>query len=80
MTMPVTLWAMARVFPGAKAFAFGFLSFGLFLGFLPVYFSVNLPYGMSWLYAAVAAASLLLLWAGLRKADSACGTHGDDNI
>lgn len=38
MTMPLTLWAMARLFPGMKGFSFGLLTFGLFLGFLPVYF------------------------------------------
>ena len=41
MTMPVTLWAVARVMPGAKGFAFGLLTFGLFLGFLPVYLGVD---------------------------------------
>lgn len=38
MTMPLTLWAAARLFPGMKGFSFGLLTFGLFLGFLPVYF------------------------------------------
>lgn len=38
MTMPLTLWAMARLLPGLKGFSFGLLTFGLFLGFLPVYF------------------------------------------
>ena len=70
MTMPITLWAMARAFPGAKGFAFGLLSFGLFIGFLPVYLGVYLPYGASWPFSAAAIASLLLLWAGLRKAEA----------
>lgn len=38
MTMPLTLWAAAGLFPGMKGFSFGLLTFGLFLGFLPVYF------------------------------------------
>ncbi len=38
MTMPLTLWAMASLLPGLKGFSFGLLTFGLFLGFLPVYF------------------------------------------
>jgi FSR family fosmidomycin resistance protein-like MFS transporter len=38
VTMPVTLWGMARLFPNAKGFAFGLLTFALFLGFLPVYY------------------------------------------
>ena len=37
MSMPLTLWAVAGAFPGAKGFGFGLLTFGLFLGFCPVY-------------------------------------------
>lgn len=36
MSMPLTLWAIARIVPGAKGFGFGLLSFGLFVGFCPV--------------------------------------------
>ena len=67
MTMPVTLWAMAKLFPGAKGFSFGLLTFGLFLGYLPVYFkigSLHNPY----LMAFFTLLSLLLLCIGLRKA------------
>lgn len=35
MTMPLTLWAAARLLPGSRGLAFGLLTFGLFLGFLP---------------------------------------------
>lgn len=38
MTMPLTPRAAAGLFPGMKGFSFGLLTFGLFLGFLPVYF------------------------------------------
>jgi len=66
MTMPVTLWVMAKSFPGAKGFSFGLLTFALFLGFLPVYlgFGINSPL----LPATIAAISLALLLVGLRKA------------
>lgn len=37
MTMPVTLWAVAKILPGAKGFSFGLLTFALFLGFCPSY-------------------------------------------
>lgn len=37
MTMPLTLGELARRMPGAKGFAFGLLTFALFLGFVPVY-------------------------------------------
>ncbi|MCL2002492.1 MAG: hypothetical protein FWG72_00615 [Oscillospiraceae bacterium] len=39
VTMPVTLWGMAKLFPNAKGFAFGVLTFALFLGFLPVHYA-----------------------------------------
>ncbi|MDR0489807.1 MAG: hypothetical protein LBH28_00980 [Oscillospiraceae bacterium] len=70
MTMPITLWAMARIFPGAKGFSFGLLTFGLFLGFLPVYLGASVPPGVSWLFAPSAALSLALLLFGLRKTRS----------
>ncbi len=40
MSMPMTLYALSRLLPGAKGFGFGALTFALFLGFLPVYFRV----------------------------------------
>ena len=67
MTMPTTLWALAKVYPGARGFAFGLLTFGLFLGFLPVYFGVSAPPGASWVFALGAVVSLALLMVGLRK-------------
>lgn len=39
MSMPLTLWRMAELFPGAKGFSFGCLTFGLFLGFFLPYLS-----------------------------------------
>jgi FSR family fosmidomycin resistance protein-like MFS transporter len=65
MTMPVTLWATAKIFPGAKGFAFGLLTFGLFLGFLPVYLGIEI--NAPRLFALFAAVSLALLWLGLRR-------------
>jgi len=68
MTMPITLWAMAKTFPGAKGFSFGLLTVALFLGFVPVHLGVNIPSGMPWLFAIATAISLVLLLVGLRKA------------
>ena len=67
MTMPITLWAAARLMPGAKGFAFGMLTFALFLGFLPVYLGwpVALTGGLG--YALGAVCSLALLVLGLRR-------------
>ena len=67
MTMPVTLWAMAKLFPGAKGLAFGVLMFALFLGFLPVYLGVDISAYIPWLFAALSAVSLGILYFGLRK-------------
>jgi FSR family fosmidomycin resistance protein-like MFS transporter len=66
MTMPITLWVMAKIYPGAKGFSFGLLTFGLFLGFLPVYFGVDVPTNAPWPFALGAVASLALLGTGLR--------------
>ncbi len=72
MTMPVTLWAAARVMPGAKGFTFGLLTFALFLGFLPSWLGwpglLNGPVS----YALVALVSLALLWFPLRKEAARC--------
>ena len=66
MTMPVTLWAAARMLPGAKGFSFGLLTFGLFLGFLPVWLGWPVLFTGGTGYAAGALCSLALLAAGLK--------------
>lgn len=72
MTMPITLWAAARLMPGAKGFAFGLLTFALFLGYIPTalgwpsLLTGSLPNAL----AAVLSA-LLLLWA-LKGEDGKC--------
>lgn len=66
MTMPITLWALAKMIPGAKGFAFGLLTFGLFLGFLPVYLGLPAPFPDTWSFTLFAAVSLVLLMLGLR--------------
>lgn len=64
MTMPVTLWAAARVLPGG--FAFGLMTFGLFLGFLPSWLGWPCPLSGTWSYALLCLVSLGLLRAGLK--------------
>lgn len=72
MTMPVTLWAVARVMPGAKGFTFGLLTFGLFLGWLPSWLGwPGLLTGPA-AYAAVSLLSLGLLWLPLRGETVRC--------
>ncbi|MCL1823608.1 MAG: hypothetical protein FWG44_05340 [Oscillospiraceae bacterium] len=67
MTMPLTLWVTAKILPGAKGFAFGLLTFGLFLGFVPVYLGADVSGVSGWLFALLAAVSLVLLLIGLRR-------------
>jgi FSR family fosmidomycin resistance protein-like MFS transporter len=68
MTMPITLWALARIMQGCKGFSFGVLTFGLFLGFAPVYLNLNPLITTSAGFSFAAVASFVLLWIGLRKA------------
>lgn len=67
MTMPITLWAVAKILPGAKGFAFGLLTFGLFLGFLPVYLGINISSNI-FQFTLITAVSFFLLRGGLRRA------------
>ena len=60
MTMPMTLFSLARVMPGAKGFSFGLLTFALFLGFLPTYLGAGSISGMGMAVVAVLSALLLL--------------------
>ncbi|MCL2179115.1 MAG: hypothetical protein FWC28_03345 [Proteobacteria bacterium] len=66
MTMPITLFGMAKLFPGAKGFSFGLLTFALFLGFVPVHLGQG-PLTAAWPFALAAALSLVLLALGLRN-------------
>lgn len=65
MTMPISLWALAKLFDGADGFAFGMLAFALFLGYLPPYLSINLEGNI--VYSLACALSLALLWTGLKE-------------
>ena len=60
MTMPMTLFALARRMPGCKGFSFGLLTFALFLGFLPTYLGVGTLGGVGLSVITVLSALLLL--------------------
>lgn len=66
MSMPLTLYMAARRLPGTKGFAFGLLTFGLFLGFLPSYLQWQLP-ASGLFYTGLSLASLLPLLYAWRK-------------
>ena len=72
MTMPITLWAAARTVPGAKGFAFGLLTFALFLGFVPSWLGLPSLLTQPWTYSAAARLSLLLLVPVLKKEGVPC--------
>ena len=67
MTMPVTLYLLARQLPRMPGFSFGLLTFGLFLGFLPVYAQAEPPVSGTLLGAIGSIISMAILLAG-RKA------------
>lgn len=58
MTMPLTLYALWRRFPGYPGSCFGALTLALFLGFLPSFFGLNIP--MVGVLGSIL--SLFLLW------------------
>lgn len=68
MTMPLTLWALARLMPGCKAFSFGLLTFALFLGFVPVYLGWSGLSGPALGLLALVSCPLLLAGLGRRRA------------
>ena len=72
MTMPMTLWAAARILPGAKGFGFGLLTFALFMGYLPVYLGWPAVFAQSWACAGAAAVSLAVLWWPLGRRELQC--------
>lgn len=65
MTMPVTLYLLIRSLPQCPGFSFGFLTFGLFLGFLPTYFGLRISQNSSMIGCVGSVISLLVLAAGI---------------
>ena len=61
MTMPVTLYLLIRRLPSYPGFSFGFLTFGLFLGFLPAYLELPTWQNSSMIGCVGSLASLLIL-------------------
>lgn len=67
MTMPITLQGACALLPGARGFSFGLLTFGLFLGFLPILLGLPAPPTGPVPLALACLLSLGLLLPGLRK-------------
>lgn len=71
MTMPITLHRILRLFPGAGGFAFGILTFALFLGYLPFYL-IKIPLiqlEIASLISLVSMVVLYFLWKGEAHVD-----------
>ena len=66
MTMPITLYASARLLKNARGTAFGLLTAALYIGCVP-YFLLGAAALSNDLAAALALGSLVLLLAGLKK-------------
>ena len=64
MTMPLTLYALWRRFPGYPGTVFGSLTLALFVGFLPACFGIDLPIGG----VLGSILSLVLLWKAVEDA------------
>lgn len=67
MTMPITLWAVAKIIPGAKGFTFGLLTFGLFAGYLPSVYGLPSPLDQGWACAIISVLSLILMISPLKE-------------
>ena len=65
MTMPITLFLLIEKMQDLPGFSFGLLTFGLFIGFLPVYGKVRLPFGDSVTGVLAGILSLILLMIAL---------------
>ncbi len=64
MTMPITLYLLVKKWRNLPGFSFGLLTFGLFLGFLPIYFGVQVPVSGYVIGAVGSLLSIVLLLAG----------------
>ena len=61
MSMPITLYLLVRKFKELPGFAFGLLTFALFLGYLPIYLGIPTPIEGNMLGAGGSVMSLLIL-------------------
>ncbi|MDE6750736.1 MAG: hypothetical protein K2K21_16990 [Lachnospiraceae bacterium] len=67
MTMPITLYWVICAFPRMPGFAFGVLTFALFLGFLPKYMEIEIAIGGNVIGCVGSILSLLLISVGIMK-------------
>lgn len=70
MTMPITLWAIGKILHQSYGFAFGILTFGLFLGNVPVFLGYHHLLSRTAGFGGAALVSLLLLLCGLHRMEA----------
>lgn len=73
MTMPLTLYLLVRNMRDMPGFAFGILTFGLFLGYLPVYYSLMKgmdPFPFGTISSLI---SLVILYASVSRSEKRNG-------
>ncbi len=81
MTMPITLYLLIKRLKELPGFAFGLLTFGIFLGLMPVYLEMYLPLDGKVVGCLGSAVSLVILWlcAGGVKTGKAFPTEAAEN-
>lgn len=62
MTMPITLYLLIQRLKELPGFAFGLLTFGIFLGLMPVYLELYLPLDEKLVGGLGSVISLVILW------------------
>jgi len=62
MTMPITLYLLIQRLKEMPGFAFGLLTFGLFLGWMPTYLELYLPMDGQTMGCLGSLISLVILW------------------
>ncbi len=67
MTMPITLGAVVRLLPKSPGFGFGLLTFGLFIGALPLLLGLELSLAMPLGAVIASLVSAILLYWGIRR-------------
>ena len=70
MTMPLTLYLLAKQIKGGPGFAFGVLTFSLFLGYLPILYGLIEKTGPSPFGSIASLLSLVILMAYLRMTNN----------
>lgn len=75
MTMPITLYLLVQRLKELPGFAFGLLTFGLFLGFLPVYLDMKLPVDGRLIGCVGSLVSMVILWLCVHARDKKSDTQ-----